>query len=121
MEQERNNYRDLTELEKGLLYFLTVKIDKDESLDFDSMKVMNLEGGMGSIRIIPKECLVKEKRMIGEKVNECQFKDSDGVDVLVTLYRDLEGYLFELDVWKMDYTNLISVPDEILRKFDDFQ
>jgi len=61
------------------------------------------DGGMGSLRLFP-DGEVHEDRMFGEQVSEIHFKDQDGVDVFGTLYLDQCGDLFELDMWKTDFS-----------------
>ena len=49
--------------------------------------------------------------MFGKQVSELQFVDQDGIDVLVSLYVDTQGEIFELDVWKTDFSQLIRFPE----------
>jgi hypothetical protein len=37
-------------------------------------------------------------------------KDSDNVEVLITLTIDQDGRLFELDIWKVNFDKLIEFP-----------
>ncbi|MDI1240473.1 MAG: hypothetical protein PSX80_00965 [bacterium] len=63
------------------------------------------DGGMGSIRLLP--CGVgEERRIYGRTVAEHEFIDSDGVTVLASLNVDQAGDLFEVDIWKTDFTPL---------------
>ncbi|OUJ74939.1 DUF6984 family protein [Hymenobacter crusticola] len=64
------------------------------------------DGGMGSLRFVSD----KEGRRLGRKIAETQFLDEDGVPVLVSLYLDQEGALYELDSWKTDYSPLKRIP-----------
>ncbi len=36
------------------------------------------------------------------------FVDEDGIDIIVSLNVDEKGILYELDVWKVDYSKRIS-------------
>jgi hypothetical protein len=104
--------RKPTHEEEKLLEFLvgrvtiTLPVDWKEELLVRSMD----DGGMGSLLLFPKGELT-EKRKFGEQVSEFQFKDQDGVDVIASLNLDDEGNLFELDIWKTDFSPLIKLPD----------
>lgn len=43
-------------------------------------------------------------------VAELQFDDDDGVPILTSLNIDQDGKLFELDIWKVDYSPVIKYP-----------
>ncbi len=68
------------------------------------------DGGMGSLHLLPRGVEEGTYRLFGERISECQFKDIDGVDVIASLYLDRTGRLFELDIWKVDFTPLVSRP-----------
>ncbi|MDR0697788.1 MAG: hypothetical protein LBG28_01000, partial [Tannerella sp.] len=63
------------------------------------------DGGMGSILIINKND--ESDRIFGEQIGECCFVDEDGIDVVVSLNIDNKGNLFELDIWKTNFSPLI--------------
>jgi hypothetical protein len=50
-----------------------------------------------------------EQRRLGQRIAEMQFDDADGVAILASLNVDKEGDLYELDVWKTDYTPVIRL------------
>jgi hypothetical protein len=62
------------------------------------------DGGMGGILFISH--VNNADRSIGQKVAETEFLDEDGVLVSVELNLDNNNQLFELDVWKVDYSPL---------------
>jgi hypothetical protein len=62
------------------------------------------DGGMGGIIFISQ--INNADRTIGQKVAETEFIDEDGVLVSVELSLDNNNQLFELDVWKVDYSPL---------------
>lgn len=64
------------------------------------------DGGMGSLRFVSDQ----KDRRLGEKIAETHFLDEDGVPVLVSLYLDQAGALYELDSWKTDYSPLKRIP-----------
>jgi len=71
-----------------------------------SLRVQDMEdGGMGSIRLAPGGTPLPG-RVFGRCAAELELVDADGVPVLVSLNVDREGRLFELDVWKADYSPL---------------
>ena len=79
----------------------------------DNLLVQTMEdGGMGSLLLFPYGT-VKEGRLFGEQVSRFQFRDADGIDVIVSLFVDKGGQLFEIDSWKTNFSPLISVPDNI--------
>jgi hypothetical protein len=65
------------------------------------------DGGMGSLRLIADADGVA--RLFGRRVAEHQFRDDDGVEVLASLNVDQQGQLYELDIWKTDFSRLIRL------------
>jgi hypothetical protein len=76
-----------------------------ESLLVESLN----DGGMGSLRLYVRggdnSC-----RKFGRVGSELMFKDSDGVDVIVSLYLDQGNAPFELDMWKVTYAPVVEIP-----------
>ncbi len=58
------------------------------------------DGGMGSLGIGENY----ENRQFGEKIAEYMFKDVDGTFVSAALNVDKQGDLYELDIWKVDFS-----------------
>ena len=76
--------------------------------DIESLLVVELQdGGMGSLGIGHDYA----NREFGCQVAECEFLDWDGVVVLAALNLDQAGELFELDIFKSDFS-----PTEALRQ-----
>lgn len=69
------------------------------------------DGAMGSLVLFPDD-LRPRKRLFGCVASKLEFKDEDGIDVLVTLNLDNEGKLFEVDSWKVDFKPLVRIPDD---------
>lgn len=67
------------------------------------------DGEMGSLYLFPKG-EIKEDRILGEQVSELQFTDQDGIEVIASLNIDSNGDLYELDIWKTDFSKLIRLP-----------
>ena len=80
-------------------------------VDLDDLHVVEMaDGGMGSLSLIPKETQ-KKNRSFGKQIVAGEFTDNDGVPVVVTINVDGENRLYELDVWKVDFSPLLSWPD----------
>ena len=65
------------------------------------------DGGMGSLRFTAPE----PKRHFGRQIAEQNFADSDGVGVSAAVFVDQLGDLFELDVFKGDFSPLLALPE----------
>ncbi len=91
------------------------KIAKDAkfslSKDFPNFEVIELEdGSMGSIAFIRNDKLYEERKL-GGVIGKFDYRDSDGIDILMTLFKDSDGFLYELDVWKGSLEPRISYPE----------
>lgn len=64
------------------------------------------DGGMGSLRIGGSSI----GRELRRKAAETQFLDADGTLVVAVLNVDVEDQLFEIDVWKVDFSTLLRWP-----------
>jgi hypothetical protein len=47
---------------------------------------------------------------LGKKIAEAEFTDEDGIPVSAVLNLDDKGQLFELDMWKVDFSALKRYP-----------
>jgi len=65
------------------------------------------DGNMGSLKFVTSE---SRHRRFGEKIAEAEFVDEDGVLVSATINVDDRGNLFELDLWKVDFSPLKRYP-----------
>jgi hypothetical protein len=76
----------------------------------DGARVVPLDdGGMGSLRIIGPCGEVAPMGSI-TRVAELEYKDADGVDVLVSLNVGPSGMPAEIDIWKTNFQGLINFP-----------
>lgn len=103
--------RQLREPEVELVSLLLRKAGDSGTLlnRLSSMGVREMsDGGMGSLYFI-SETRPPEQRRFGQRIAEMQFNDADGVPILASLNIDKEGDLYELDVWKTDYTPVIRL------------
>jgi hypothetical protein len=65
------------------------------------------DGGMGSVRFKDSD---NRERRLGKKIAEAEFRDEDGIPVSAVLNVDDKGQLFELDMWKVDFSALKRYP-----------
>ncbi|GAB6120960.1 DUF6984 family protein [Dysgonomonas termitidis] len=100
--------------EKKLIDILVQKSSIPYNKDWDKeLMVRSMsDGGMGSLYLYPKDCK-DELRRFGKQISEVTFKDKDGVDVVVSLNTDDKGNLYELDIWKTDFNQLVEIPDNL--------
>ena len=63
------------------------------------------DGGMGSLRFAGPD-----NRAYGRTLAQAEFRDADGVAVSPALHLDTDGELFELDIWKVDFSPLVRIP-----------
>jgi len=113
LEEYMKHSRKLTKIEKNLLIFLIQKSNFNlENIDFDNDLLAEDmdDGGMGSLKLYPKD-LENKKRIFGKTISDYSFLDIDGITVIVSLNLDKNGKLFELDVWKTDYSPVIKFPE----------
>lgn len=105
--------RKLTIKEENLIAFLIQK----ENLNINSDWKKNIlafsmnDGNMGSLKLCPEGIYDEKREYIQRFVSEYEFKDKDGIDVIASLILDKEGNLYELDIWKVDFSELLSLPD----------
>lgn len=105
--------RKLTIKEKNLIAFLIQKENLNIKSDWEKnilVYPMN-DSNMGSLKLCPHG-IYDEKREYDQRfVSEYEFKDIDGVDVVASLFLDKEGSLYELDIWKVNFSELLSLPE----------
>ena len=91
--------RPLTPKERDLVVYILGQSSSSHG-DFNLVEDMN-DGGMGSLRFVGSA-----DRSLGKCIGEAEFDDADGVPVSVALNMDQRGELFELDLWKVDFSPL---------------
>jgi phosphomannomutase len=67
------------------------------------------DGGMGGLLFISPD--PDSDRIFGKIIAEAEFTDEDGILVSIALSLDTSNQLFELDVWKIDYSPVYKWPD----------
>ena len=65
------------------------------------------DGGMGSLRFMEQ---ANPERRFGKKIAEAEFTDEDGIPVSAVVNLDDRDQLFELDIWKVDFSPLKRYP-----------
>jgi hypothetical protein len=107
-----DNKRKLTLKEEELIDFLITKDKVDTTKNWKSKIIASPmdDGGMGSLKFFFKDT-TDENRAYARTVSEYQYKDTDGIDVVISLNLDANNDLFELDIWKVDFSELLSLPD----------
>ena len=76
------------------------------------------DGGMGSILLTPAKPLLNPRKF-KERISDCIIEDTDGMSIIVSLNIDQDDYLFELDVWKCDFSPVIGKLDINKKKTGD--
>lgn len=102
--------RSLTIDEKDFLYEMLKMADAiDPYLDMlNEVNVQEMDdGGMGSLAFIFNE-EYSTFSQFGCELIAVEFKDVDGVFVIATIYLDQFDRLYELDIWKVDFSPLIN-------------
>ncbi|MGX9773217.1 DUF6984 family protein [Janthinobacterium aestuarii] len=64
-----------------------------------------LDGGMKSLKFVGDE-----SRSLGALLAEAEYVDVDGVVVSIVVNADQGGQLFEVDIWKVDFSPLKQYP-----------
>jgi hypothetical protein len=106
------NSRELTPSEHAVLAaVLRTATEPGELLtSLHGLQVVELsDGGMGSLLLIPQGA-DKSDRTFGKQVALGQYTDADGVPVSIAVNVDQAGQLYEMDVWKVDFSPLIKWP-----------
>ena len=101
------SYRNLSNEEFRIIHFLAAKAHYKRPNWEIGLKVCELQDGMGSLLLIPKESAGKN-RLFKEQISDIMFKDADGIPVIVSLNTDKDDCLFELDVWKINFDRVVS-------------
>ena len=105
-------YRIQTKQEEQLMELLVHKSSLETSEDWQNgLLVCPMDDGeMGSLYLF-LQGKINESRKLGRQISEFQFTDIDGVEVIASLDVDVDGVLFELDIWKTNFEKLVKLPD----------
>ena len=109
-----NELRKIKDEEIELIKFLLIKSNLDPIEFFISEMVDEYEGGkMGSIGL-GKVGAVYEGDII-----QAEYTDLDGTDVIISLTKDNENQILDLDFWKTDFSKLLKYPSPTELKFKE--
>ena len=103
--------RGLTEPEQRLITTMLSVTGSGQAVlnQLDSARVVEMsDGEMGSLKFVREN---SNERRLGQAISEAEFIDEDGVTVSVVINLDEDGYLYELDVWKVDFSPLKRWPN----------
>ena len=67
-----------------------------------------LDGQMGSLYLFPKGKNYTN-RLFNRQISDYSFEDNDGILVIASLIIDQNNELFELDIWKTDFSKLLAI------------
>ena len=97
--------RELNSEEIDLISYLAAKAGYPLSKDwYNEYKALPMDdGGMGSILLVPQN-IQQQNRLFKAQISDCFLHDIDGVTIIVSLNIDQYDLLFELDIWKVDYS-----------------
>ena len=100
-----SNIRPIRQQETELIRFLLIKLNLDPRDYPVSEQVDEYEGGkMGSIS------LGGNVDAYDGDLIQAEYLDSDGTPVVITLTKDNQNHLLDLDFWKVDFSKLIDYP-----------
>ncbi|MFG6110515.1 DUF6984 family protein [Stenotrophomonas nematodicola] len=101
--------RVLSAAELSVIRMMLLGVRSSLDLSPEALSIVGVEdmddGGMGSIRFVSD----KPDRRLGEELARETFLDEDDVEVIATLSLDNYGDLFELDIWKVDFSPVVSL------------
>lgn len=98
--------RKIRENERNLIIFLLQKLNLDLANYPINEDVDEYEGGvMGSIGLGNPDV----SPYAGDFI-QANYVDSDGIEVVITLTKDANNQLLDLDFWKVDFSKLITYP-----------
>jgi hypothetical protein len=108
-DQIQNGLRLLRSDEDSLIRALLGHVSDGEQLirQLEGAQVRDTDdGGMGSLEFVGDE-----RRSLGSCLVEAEYFDCDGVLVSIALNVDQDERLYELDMWKVDFSPLREYPD----------
>lgn len=107
LSNEQQHRRRLSDSERALLQRLLADAG-DSGLRAPQLSEIEVtpmpDGGMGSLLLWPPGA--ESHRRFGRRAAEVQYQDIDGVPIIASLNLDQYGLLFELDVWKVDFSEV---------------
>lgn len=101
--------RELSREEIKMIEYLAGKADYTlcENWYAEYKAIPMNDGGMGSILLVP-DSLPQQDRVFKAQIADCIAKDVDDMTVVVSLNVDQNNFMFELDIWKCDFSPVIG-------------
>lgn len=102
--------------------FLLQKIHR-EDLYNEMLQVMEMKDEMGSLYFCRSDKLRSQRKM-GSQLIVYEIKDLDEIPISISINIDKDKQLFELDVWKVDFSKpiilnrLVELKERLLQKRD---
>jgi len=101
-----NTKRPIREEEKIIIQFLLAKINSTEAEYPISAVVEEYEGShMGSINLNNPNADLYDSDLI-----QAEYTDADKIPVVLSLTKDKNNRLLDLDFWKSDFSRLVQYP-----------
>ena len=101
-----SNKRPIREEEKVLIKFLLSKIDHlDQTFDIPEVVEEYGAPGMGSINLNNPNTDLYDSDLI-----QAEYTDVDKIPVVISLTKDQNNQLLDLDFWKSDFSKLVAYP-----------
>jgi hypothetical protein len=110
-----NEWRGLSAPESALIIELIHRSSQPALVsELEAIGVRNMDdGGMRSLLLVPKILSSISPRSFGRQLSDLTFVDADLQPVSAALNVDSDGHLFELDMFKADFSPLIAIPDAL--------
>ena len=100
-----NELRKIREEEVLLINYLLIKANLNANEFIINELVDDYEGGkMGSIG------LGQPNATYAGDIIQAEYVDTDGTDVIITLTKDTDNQILDLDFWKIDFSKLLQYP-----------
>jgi hypothetical protein len=101
-----NIKRPIREEEKQIIQFLLAKLNTNEAEYSISIIVEEYEGShMGSINLNNPNTELYDSDLI-----QAEYTDADKIPVVLSLTKDKNNQLLDLDFWKSDFSKLVKYP-----------
>lgn len=111
LEESMVKFRDLTSEEIALIDYLAnkAKIQLKSNWMSSTIAVTLTQERIGSIGLVSRNSIeFVHKR--SREIYCCKFHDTDNIDVTAYLLVDPENTLYELDLWKVDDSEILHIP-----------
>jgi hypothetical protein len=102
--------RSLRKNEQDLIRFMLKDITDQKNFidELTNIQVQEMnDGGMGSLKFLTEK---EGKRIYKKDISIMHYKDIDGISVMFSLNVDMDDDVYELDVFKGDFSPLRKFP-----------